>query len=172
MSNEYSIRVNEVLRGETPVATYDRETGQLDFLPEMARYRVPVVKFLKSENFKIASKPSAKKAEKPKGASAEELYAARKLLEENGQLPADSSGAAVNSTTGQPSLVDYANAGQPLPAGRKMHVVGDPIKMKNYEGQPDKGVLGDKNPVFVDWLYENHPKDAALRYANRVTHRT
>lgn len=31
--------------------------------------------------------------------------------------------------------------------------------------------MGDKTPAFVNWLYANHPEDAAKRYANRIVSR-
>lgn len=46
------------------------------------------------------------------------------------------------------------------------------VRALNYQGAPamDPG-LGDLTPQFVEWLYLNHPYDAAVRYgAGRSTH--
>lgn len=45
------------------------------------------------------------------------------------------------------------------------------IMAKKYPGAPemDPG-LGDRTPVFVEWIYPKHPADAAIRYFGRRTH--
>lgn len=41
------------------------------------------------------------------------------------------------------------------------------IKSKNYPGAPKMNVIGDRYQPFVDWLWNNHPEDAKVRYAYR-----
>lgn len=42
---------------------------------------------------------------------------------------------------------------------------------KKYNKAPAMdGDLGDLTPAFVEWLYLNHPSDAATRYYGRITH--
>jgi len=168
--NEYSLVLTQILRGETPIAEYDRETGKLDFLPDCAKFRAPVVRWIKTQGFtvgKVAKQGEAVKSGKP---SVAEIQAAKKLLQTAGLLGGD--GEAPESTSkGKPSLLDFIAAGQPLPPGRTMDVPVDPIKSKRYAGAPPFGEGGDKTPDFVDWLLENYPEDAEKRYAGRKTHR-
>jgi len=168
---DYSLEVTQLIRDGEQIAEYDRESGKLDFLPDCAKYRVPGVRFIRSLGHPVGATKLAAEDVKSK-ISAEQIAAARKLLQDAGQLPSDFGGAPVNSTTGQPSVLDYLQAGQPLPPGRSIDVVVDPIKTKTYAGAPPfEDGSGDKTPAFVDWLYENHPSDADLRYLNRKTHR-
>jgi len=44
----------------------------------------------------------------------------------------------------------------------------DEIRGRTYPGAPKMdGELGDRTPAFVNWLYKNHPQDAAVRYYAR-----
>lgn len=176
--NEYSLVLTQVMRGDEQVAEFNRETGQLDFLQDCARFRAPVVRWLKANNY-AGETLHIPEAEKPKPAkkgtsdkpSVEELYAMKQKLQAAGMLPPDDPEAPKSITTGFPSVLDYIDAGQPLPIGRTMDLPPHPIKAKRYPGAPAFGSGGDKSPAFVDWLWENHPQDAAQRYAGRKTHR-
>lgn len=45
------------------------------------------------------------------------------------------------------------------------------IRCRSYPGAPHMGpATGDLTPEFVEWLYLNHPYDAAVRYYGRSTH--
>jgi len=45
------------------------------------------------------------------------------------------------------------------------------IKAKVYPDAPPRDpMLGDKDPVFVEWLRDHHPDDYAVRFAGRRTH--
>lgn len=45
------------------------------------------------------------------------------------------------------------------------------IKAKVYPDAPKcDPMAGDKDPVFVEWLRDNHPADYAVRFAGRRTH--
>ena len=172
MSKEYSLRVKEVLRGDTAVAEFDRETGDLHFPEGMVKWRAPVVRFLKSEGYKPKPPVKKKVVYKAPPPTAKALQKARELLQKAGQIPSDTAGAPVTATTGQPSVLDYVGADQPLPQGRTLDAPVDPNKSKEYPDAPPKNPdAGDKTPAFVNWLYENHPKDAELRYAGRKTQR-
>lgn len=46
----YSVADGHVLRGTEKVAAYNSKTGELEFLPDMANYRAPVVRFLREQN--------------------------------------------------------------------------------------------------------------------------
>ena len=173
MSNEYSLRLKEVLRGEEVIAEFDRDTGEVTYPEGMVKFRAPVVNFLKTEGYKPKPPPKRKQAYKPKPPSAETLQKAREMLQKAGHIPADIAGAPKSLSTGQPSLLDYVASGQPLPNNRSLDAPVSAIKAKTYEGAPafDPNA-GDKTPEFVDWLYDNHPEDANLRYQNRKTIRT
>ena len=42
------------------------------------------------------------------------------------------------------------------------------VRSRAYPGAPEMdGTLGDKTPDFVNWIYKNYPKDAAVRYYAR-----
>jgi hypothetical protein len=57
-------------------------------------------------------------------------------------------------------------AGEPLKGMTAAEI--DVIRSKSYEGAPAMdATLGDMTPKFVNWLFKNHPKDAAVRYAYR-----
>jgi len=173
MSKDYSIRLKEVLRGEEVIAEFDRDTGVVTFTEENIKFRAPVINFLKKSGHKPKPPEKRKQFYRPRPPSADMLQRAREMLQKAGQLPADVVGAPVNTTTGQPSLLDYAASGQPLPQGRSMDAPVSAIRAKTYEGSPPLDPdAGDKTPAFVDWLYENHPEDANLRYQTRKTHRT
>lgn len=45
----YSVADGHVFRGSEKVAAYEAETGVLDFLPGMANYRAPVVRYLREQ---------------------------------------------------------------------------------------------------------------------------
>jgi hypothetical protein len=56
--------------------------------------------------------------------------------------------------------------GEPL-KGLNMAQV-DEIRGRNYPKAPKMdATIGDMTPAFVNWLYANEPKDAAIRYAYR-----
>jgi hypothetical protein len=143
----YTLAGGQILRNNEPVANYDRDTGALDFLPAMDRFRAPVVKFLNENELPIAPQtPPAPEAEKR---------------------------PATTPPPVPPAAVVEAPAGQVAPQapalGKQAPV--DPIKVKTYPGQPAiNPMLGDKDPVFVEWLKANHPDDFRARYANRKTH--
>jgi len=167
--NEYSLRLNEILRGDEVIAEYDRDTGEISYLEGMKKYRSPVVIFLRKNGMKetkIVSEGGLQKTQ----TSADALAEARKLLQDAGQLPADDGKAPVNASTGKPSLLDYVSAGQPLPQDRTMDAPVNADKSKTYPNEPPRGPDGDKDPVYVEWLYANHPIDADKRYRNRTTH--
>lgn len=45
------------------------------------------------------------------------------------------------------------------------------VRSQQYPGAPKMSpMLGDLTPEFVEWLYLNHPYDAAVRYFARSTH--
>lgn len=45
------------------------------------------------------------------------------------------------------------------------------VRSQQYLGAPKMSpMLGDLTPEFVEWLYLNHPYDAAVRYFARSTH--
>lgn len=46
------------------------------------------------------------------------------------------------------------------------------IKAKRYaDAPPMDAAAGDKTPAFVNWLFDNHPEDASIRYAGRKINR-
>lgn len=64
--NAYSVADGHVLRGTEKVATYNTETGELDFLPGMANYRGPVVRYLREQGL-----PAEVPPDRPPGESSE-----------------------------------------------------------------------------------------------------
>lgn len=52
-------------------------------------------------------------------------------------------------------------------AGLKREEI-EAIRGKTYPKAPKMdGTLGDRTPAFVNWLFKNHPQDAAVRYYAR-----
>lgn len=63
MSKNYEVNAGQVLRNGEPIANYDQTTGKLDFLPDMARFRAPVVEFLRSIDLPVEA-PTGKTVKK------------------------------------------------------------------------------------------------------------
>lgn len=104
--NGYELNGDTILRDGNPVANYNRETGSLDFLPDMAKYRMPVVKFLKAMDLPVAQPTGnvtrktnvpedavpddSKAAQSDSEAQAEdEVAKAKEVLRKAGLLPAE-----------------------------------------------------------------------------------
>lgn len=65
MSKAYEVNGGQVLRNGELIANYDEASGSLDFLPDMARFRAPVVEFLRSKGLNVASGSVTKKSGVP-----------------------------------------------------------------------------------------------------------
>lgn len=63
MSKSYEVNGGQVLRDGEPIANYDKNTGKLDFLPDKARFRAPVVEFLRSLDLPVEA-PTGKTVKK------------------------------------------------------------------------------------------------------------
>lgn len=63
MSKSYEVNGGQVLRDGEPIANYDQDTGKLDFLPDKARFRAPVVEFLRSLDLPVEA-PTGKTVKK------------------------------------------------------------------------------------------------------------
>lgn len=145
----YTLAGNQILRNGEPVANYERETGALDFLPAMDRFRAPVVKFLNENELPIAPQLPPQETPMPEKRPA--------------VTPPPIPPEAVVSSPAAPVAPQAPALGKQAPV--------DPIKVKTYPGAPAcNPMLGDKDPVFVEWLKEHHPDDFRARYANRKTH--
>lgn len=44
-------------------------------------------------------------------------------------------------------------------------------EVPGYPNAPRCGSAGDKDPVFIEWMFKHHPKDAVKRYENRIIER-
>lgn len=60
--------------------------------------------------------------------------------------------------------------GMPYPASHVSTKTLEDVRARKYLLAPAFGPLGDLTPEFVEWLYLNHPEDAAIRYFARITH--
>lgn len=100
MSNvSFEVSGGTVLRNGEPIADYDETTGLLDFYPDKARFRAPVVSFLKGMNLPVetgtVSKKSKAPASQPQEASQDaseapgdgEVAKAMEVLRKAGKLP-------------------------------------------------------------------------------------
>lgn len=148
----YSVADGHVLRGAEKVAVYT--DGVLEFLPDKDNYRAPVVRFLRESGLPADVAPMAL----PENPEVEEAI----------PEPVDEPEAPTPTPEpAKPVIVAHAPSVRDLKAMPKVQV--DPIKLKTYPGAPAMDpAMGDKTPAFVRWLRENHPDDAAKRYANRI----
>tara|TARA_R110002110_G_scaffold74463_2_gene196967 strand:- start:1672 stop:2100 length:429 start_codon:yes stop_codon:yes gene_type:complete len=60
---------------------------------------------------------------------------------------------------------------EPVKAQEKITGKQGPRGIPAYPDAPTLGPGGDKYIPFIEWLYKNHPKDAAKRYKNRLIER-
>lgn len=171
MSN-YILTGKTILRDDVPVANYDSDTGSLDFLPDLAKYRAPVVRFLREKGLPVVvtATPAPAASVTEGDAPTDEQVAQAQAILARANAARDKDVAPITATTGLPGLIPLIEAGKPLP--RTVDAPVSKIKSKGYAGAPPMDPdMGDKTPAFVDWLYENHPEDAARRYYGRKTHR-
>lgn len=157
----YSVADGHVLRGGDKIATYDSKSGLLDFIEGKAKYRAPAVAYLRKQGLPVEVTPDLPKGDVGAGVVSSSKPAASAGDEPGApELPPPPRPAAAPILTAVRSEKDL----RPTPV--------DPIKAKVYPDAPEMDPSqGDKTPEFVDWLYDNHPADAAKRYAGRKTHR-
>lgn len=68
-------------------------------------------------------------------------------------------------------ILHVGEDGLPYPARHITAAEGAEICARQYPGAPKMDpIIGDYSPDFVEWLYLNHPYDAAVRYFARHTH--
>lgn len=61
--------------------------------------------------------------------------------------------------------------GMPYPAYHVSQKTLDDARARKFLAAPALSpTFGDLTPEFVEWLYLNHPEDAATRYFARITH--
>lgn len=152
MKTEYTLKDSVVYRGEAPIADYSETTGVLDFRPDGARYRAVTVRKLRALGFEIAGKPEAPAVAPPAAPVAE-----AKL--DNPPEPKPEPAPV-------PPTPDRGIKGN---VGPNSHPGGN--KVPGFPDGPsvDRG-SGDKDPVFVDWMYAKDPVAAEKYYVGRKTH--
>lgn len=85
MSNvTFEVSAGKVLRNGEAIADYD-ESGKLDFYPDKARFRAPVVAFLKSMDLPVETGTVTKKENKPVDAPAQPQKPSQDASEEPGE---------------------------------------------------------------------------------------
>jgi hypothetical protein len=85
MSNvTFEVSAGKVLRNGEAIADYD-ESGKLDFYPDKARFRAPVVAFLKSMDLPVETGTVTKKENKPVDAPAQAQKPSQDASEEPGE---------------------------------------------------------------------------------------
>jgi|GEM_PF-1043997 len=161
--SQYVLVEGKIYRGDALVATVQGD-GSLDYAPDMARYRAPVVKFLKGLE---ATEPLA---------PAKESEPVAEKLEEPIAAPSEVVPEPLNEAV--PVIDSPEVFGRAFEAIKRTERVVEPENIKNGEGSAARAVLcpspappqdyrGDKTPAFVDWLWAHKPLEALSRYENR-----
>lgn len=152
----YSVADGHVLRGTEKIAAY--VDGVVDFLPGKDKYRAPVVAFLRKQGLTADVSPM-----QPEGTETPIAANPEAVREQGDPLPPPEE--KPTPVTVVPTI--SPRAVKDIPVSKV-----DPIKSKTYPDAPAMDpAMGDKTPAFVNWLYANHPEDAAKRYANRIVSR-
>jgi len=183
--SQYALVEGKIYRGGELVATL-REDGSVDYAPDMARYRAPVVKFLKSLDGAASS--DAGQAENPE----EPIPSPTEVVPEplNEEVPAIDSPEAfgrafeaikhvavervVEAVQPEPEVEEEPESKaeeKPACSCEDKELSFTEIMGLYPEGAPACDWRGDLTPEFVDWFYENCPDLAERRYAGRFTHR-
>jgi len=148
--SQYALVEGRVYRGDVLVATVQGD-GSLDYAPDMARYRAPVVKFLRESSTRLSGDALA-------GASSNNVSE-----EEEPEEP-----VAPPSPSGGVPVVDSPEAfGRALEAIKHCTPPEVQVEEEPIPAAPAQDFRGDKTPTFVDWLWAHKPLEALSRYENR-----
>jgi len=160
--SQYVLVEDKIYRGDALVATVQAD-GSVDYAPDMARYRAPVVKFLKgsqtllsSEPLAGGSSPNAGEAGQPKQVSEEPPEVGPEPLSE--EVPVIDSPEAFGRALEAIKHVAVERVVEPEPQVEEEEPIPPP---------PPQDYRGDKTPAFVDWLWAHKPLEALSRYENR-----
>ncbi len=134
MSKGYELTEGMILRDGEPVANYNKDTGSLDFLPDMAKFRAPVVRFLKDMELPVAQ-PSGtvtRKTNVPEDAvpapseaaqsaseapGEDEVAKAMEVLRKAGKLPAEAPAVSPGQVALEKRLTEKVTKG----------MIGEPV---------------------------------------------
>jgi len=153
--SQYVLVEDKIYRGDVHVATLQAD-GSVDYAPDMARYRAPVVKFLRESSTRSSgdalagvSSPNAGEAEKPKQVS-EEPPEVVPVPEEVPVIDSpEAFGREFEAIKHTERVVEPEQGSEPAP----------PAPVQDFRG--------DKTPAYVDWLWAHKPMEALSRYENR-----
>lgn len=199
ITNDSTTGKQNITREGELIATRDPETGSVDYLPDMDRYRAPVSALLREQGYdkppvtppEVAARQVARTAgERPPAEpqpgtgtdstseTVEEKRARLKaelaeLDDPQGQTAEQKELAALRAENARLKASKPGAAPVEQAKLTKTMAGNDPL-LQQYvaEGAPAfDPAAGDKTPVFVNWLYEKHPDHAEKRYFGRRTHR-
>lgn len=149
---EYRLDDGKVFRGDQVVATYDEASKTLDFMPDCARFRAVVVRKLRGAGHEVIGEAGHQPAAKAPATNPVREPDPEPETKENFQ----------------PQVEDQIQ----LPPDPVRNAEGK-VQVEGFEDGPwVDPMAGDKDPVFVDWLYDTYPQKAAARYVGRVTVRS
>ena len=192
--NKYKMTDGVIYRDGEKIATRDAQTGTLDYLPGMDRYRAPVAEFIKTLGL---DKPPVVPPE---------VAARQGRIRTAGEDPTPSTSATVGTEAPRvesETVAPFATVTPAEPVAEReltelerlqaenaelkrrlamRHPVASAVEAPAHEPlsetYADEGApamtpeAGDKTPAFVDWLYQHHPEQAQARYGFRKTHRS
>jgi len=164
--SQYALVEGKIYRGDVLVATLQGDGG-VDYAPDMARYRAPVVRFLKESSTRSsgdapasASSPNTGEVEAPEepkeAETPEEPVAAPSVVVPeplNEAVPVIDSPEAFGR-----AFEAVKHVAPPEPVVEEENVIPAP---------PPQDYRGDKTPAFVNWLWAHKPLEALSRYENR-----
>jgi len=176
--NGYSIDTEgRIYRGDEQVATRDLGTGEVTLLPDKRNYRASVGRFINELDARAMGSIKLAPVGNENGGGGED---AGVVIPNSGPGGPGGGGYPPDyDETPPPSSLAPAEPPEPEPKAEEAPECtceGKELSfaevMRFYpEGAPACDWRGDLTPEFVDWFYENYPKEAELRYAGRFTHR-
>lgn len=193
MAVQYEIKDGAILREGQKIALRDADTGTVDYLPGMDKYRAPVAEFLKTQGLDkppVVPPEVAARMARTRVAGEDPTAVASVTVATETQPPfVPVTPVSVPPSPPEPESeldrlrrenaelqrrLSMRHAAPVVPLAVAAPVASDGT-MEGYqkEGAPALDPhFGDKTPAFVDWLYAHHPKEAEERYAYRKTHRS
>jgi len=177
--SQYSLVEGKIYRGDELVATLQGD-GSVDYAPDMARYRAPVVRFLKGLDGAESSTPEAE------GQAPSEEPAIMAAVTDREVVPESKEDeAAIDSPEAfekafevithklepepESEVVEDTRTGAQVWAEEIVPMI-EAAKSDWPEGAPPTDYRGDKTPEFAEWYIKHFPEKAVLRYLGRKFH--
>jgi len=187
--SQYRLVEDKIYRGDELVATVQAD-GTLNYAPDMARYRAPVVRFLKSlDRAALPTSEAEGQAPSEEPAIMEAVTDREVVPEPNEEVVIDSPEAfaqGLELITNRAVAAAVNAAEEPTPEQRDASVEDtrtgaqiwaeeivpriEAAKRDWPEGAPATDYRGDKTPEFVEWYIKHYPEKAVLRYLGRKFH--